>query len=169
MNTCKFCKNEQKQPLCFGYCQKCYTYFYRKKYKLFDIPKFGDIGFVTDKNSKQYGWPVCHICGKAFVKLQQHIYYTHHLTKSEYCERFGIDKKSRLTNSEYNQKMRDYAYKYNMDEQIKRVGQNTRFQKGVKNNYIRSYMTRKRLKDTGTQLANKYGYGKKNKEEDIDG
>lgn len=165
MNKCKFCDKELQTPLYSGYCQQCYNYFIVKGYKLFSTPGFGNIKYVEDKNSKQYGHVVCHICGKAFTKLQQHVYYAHHLTKSEYCERFGIDKKCRLTSGEYNEKMRTYSYKYNMDEQVKRVGHNTRFQKGVKNNYIRSYMTRKRLQDGGKHLAEKYG-PKKNKDKE---
>ena len=51
--------------------------------------------------------------------------------------------------------MSDLAYKYNMDEQVKRVGEKTRFQKGKVPNYERSYMTLQRLKSYGKELGYK--------------
>lgn len=144
--------NREIDKIYKGMCQRCYCYFYTNKYKCWKKPIFGQVGFVTDKKSKQYGMCICHICGKAYIKLQQHVYYEHHLTKNEYCERFGLDKKVRLTSDIYNKKMSDYAYKYKMDEQVKNAGKNTRFKKGVRNNYIRSYMTRRRLQEGSYRL-----------------
>ena len=132
-----------------GYCQRCWVYFKHNNYKVFKLPKFGEVGYVEDVNDKQYGMIICHICGKAYNKLQQHIYYSHNIFKKDYCKQFGLDNGVRLTSDEYHLRMSDYAYKYNMPEQLKRTGVSTRFKKGHKGNYIRSPMTMRRLRTTG--------------------
>ena len=91
---CKFCSKEQKTPLSRGYCVSCYQYFILHEYNIFDRPSYGEIKLVTDKNCNQYGMCICHICGKAFTKLQQHIYYQHNMYKNEYCDMFGIDRRN---------------------------------------------------------------------------
>lgn len=144
------CKSCGKQTLkrYGGYCQTCWRYFKIDGYRQFDIPEFGRVEYVEDETDKQYGMVICHICGKAFIKLQQHIYYAHHIHKKYYCLQFGLDNKVRLTQDEYHNKMSEYAYHYNMPEQLKRTGVNTRFKCGHKGNYNRSPMTMKRLKST---------------------
>ena len=151
---CKSCGRETTARY-NDYCQQCYMYFKRNKYKVYDLPEFGTVGYVKDKADNQYGMIICHICGKAYTKLQQHIYYAHHIYKKDYCVQFGLDNKVQLTTKEYHKKMSDYAYKYNMPEQLKRTGVNTRFKKGHDNRYIRSPMTMKRLRETGIATINK--------------
>jgi len=163
---CKFCGNYTPKRY-KGYCQNCYVYFIHNRYNTFDDVEFGKLSYVSDVNSNQYGMPICHICHRAYVKLQQHIYYKHHLSKEEYCLQFGLDKKVRMTTNEYNKMMRDYALKYNMDEQVKRVGYNTRFVKGHKGNYIRSPMTMKRLREWGLKTGSKNLVCHKKVEENI--
>lgn len=148
---CKSCGSIDKNYA--GYCQKCYTYFCTNQYKEYkDCIEYGKLSKVTEEGN-QYGMPICHICGKAFTKLQSHIYNAHKMSKKEYCEMFGLDNKVRMTTDTYNKIMRDYALQYNMDEQVKRVGVNTRFRKGINNNYKRSYMTMQRLKNYGKTLG----------------
>lgn len=139
-----------------GMCQRCYDYYFRQKYKDWAPSRYGRIDRVTDRKSNQYDMCICHICGKAFTKLQQHIYYVHNMSREEYCKKFGLDKSTNMTTSVYNKKMRQYAYKYNMDDQLREVGKNTRFKKGHNINYERSYQTRQRLTEFGKQkiLAN---------------
>lgn len=154
MIRCKFCGNYDKNYA--GYCQKCYTYFIQNEYKTFkDKVKYGKLSFVEDKNSNQYGMPICHICGNAYTKLQSHIHYAHHMSKQEYCDRFGLDRGIRMTTDIYNRIMHDYALLYKMDEQLKRVGKETRFKKGHDRNYVRSYMTMERLKNYGKEMGYK--------------
>jgi len=143
---CSFCGKEVESRY-NGYCQSCWRYFEYDGYKIFKLPEFGEISYVEEKNDPQYGMVICHICGKAFNKLQQHIYYSHGMSKREYCRMFGIDNKSRLTERCYHKKMSDYAYKYNMPEQLKQCGVSTRFVKGHDNFYERSPMTMNRLKE----------------------
>ena len=154
MIRCKSCGNIDRSYQ--GYCQKCYIYFIRNKFEVFkDEVEYGKLSFVKDETSKQYGMPICHICGKAYIKLQQHIYNAHHMFKNEYCNQFGLDKKIRMTTNEYNKKMHDYALQYNMGEQVKKVGKKTRFKKGQSNIYERSYMTMQRLKKYGKEMGYK--------------
>lgn len=154
MIRCKSCGNYARSYS--GFCQRCYTYFVKNGYETFkDEVEYGKLSRVNDKNSKQYGMPICHICGKAYKKLQQHIFYVHHMTKDEYCNHFGLDRGIRMTTDEYNKKMSNYAYQYKMDEQLKKVGVNTRFKKGSKNVYKRSFMTMERLKKYGEEMGYK--------------
>lgn len=151
---CKSCGKLDKNYN--GYCQKCYTYFIKNGYKTFlEETEYGKVSYVMDKNSKQYSMPICHICGKAYAKLQQHIYYTHHMLKNEYCDKFGLDHCVKLTSNDYHQRMSELAYQYDMDEQLLKVGKDTRFKKGQDNNYKRSHMTKERLKHYGKTMGYK--------------
>lgn len=151
---CKSCGKEDVSRY-DGYCQRCYIYFKHNKYKTYELPEFGKVSYVEDEKDNQYGMVICHICGKAYTKLQQHIYYSHHILKKDYCLQFGLDNKVRLTTDDYHNKMSRYAYKYDMPEQLKRAGVGTRFKKGYKSDYIRSHMTMERLRTTGTAIINK--------------
>ena len=51
--------------------------------------------------------------------------------------------------------MSDLAYKYDMDKQVVRVGNKTRFQQGHNRSYERSYMTKERLKNYGKKMGYK--------------
>lgn len=157
INHCKFCKKEQKTPLSLGYCTSCYQYFVLHSFNIFPKSGFGRLDRVTDETSNQYGMPICHICGKAYTKLQQHIWYTHKMEKKEYCDIFGLDHGINMTTPEYNKKMSDYAYKYDMDKQVTTAGKSTRYTKGHKRNYKRSYQTKQRLHDQGILIGELYG------------
>ena len=150
---CKFCGKVDKNHK--GLCQQCYNYFCVKEYDVFDDIAYGRLSFVEDENHIQYGMPICHICGRAYTKLQQHIYYAHKMSKVEYCDMFGLDRGIQMTSDTYHQKMRKYAFQYNMDEQLLRTGKNTRFKKGMDNNYERSFMTKERLRNYGKTLGYK--------------
>lgn len=119
MNKCKFCKKEQERSLIKGYCISCYQYFILHRFVLWEPSKYGELTRVQQIDSNQYNFVICHECGKAFAKLQQHIWYSHNMTKNGYCDKWGLDHKIRMTSDAYNNKMSKYAYKYNMDEQLK--------------------------------------------------
>lgn len=159
---CKSCGKEDV-PRYGGYCQRCYIYFKHNKYKTYELPEFGKVSYVEDKKDNQYGMVICHICGKAYTKLQQHIYYSHHILKKDYCLQFGLDNKVRLTTDDYHNKMSRYAYKYDMPNQLKKTGIATRFKKGHTCNYIRSPMTMKRLRELGLGTIQKNSKYNKNK------
>lgn len=147
MKECKFCHKPVKRPS-KGYCVSCYQYFILHNFIAWVPSNYGELNRVDIKEDKQYGWPICHVCGKAFTKLQQHIWYSHNLTKNDYCDLFGLDRSINMTSEEYNKKMSDYAYKYNMDKQLIEKGKETRFKSGHDNTYKRSYQTMKRLKQS---------------------
>lgn len=154
MKECSFCGRQIKKSYS-GMCQVCYHYFRTQGYTVFNNVEYGKLSYVEDKSSPQYGMPICHICHRAYNKLQQHIYYSHGMYKPEYCKQFGLDNKIRMTSEPYYTKMRDYAYYYDMDEQVKQVGANTRFKKGAVPNYKRSYMTMERLRKQGSETIHK--------------
>lgn len=154
MNKCKFCRKEQTKPLSKGYCVSCYQYFILHNFDTWYPSQYGELARVVDINSNQYDMPICHICGRAYTKLQQHIWYTHNMTKNEYCDMFGLDRSINMTTKEYNKKMSDYAYKYDMDKQLIRCGEKTRFNAGHKRNYKRSYQTMIRLHNLSKQVSN---------------
>lgn len=159
---CKSCGKIDKNYT--GYCQKCYTYFIKNKFETYkDKIQYGVMSYVEDEDSKQYSMPICHICGKAFNKLQQHIYYAHNMLKNEYCDKFGLDHSVPFTSNDYHQRMSELAYKYNMDEQLRVAGEQTRFQKGHGRNYERSHMTKERLKHYGKSMGYKNLKGFKEK------
>ena len=106
-----------------GLCQGCYTYF-RKGGVVHEIPKKGRIEFDPE------GKVICHICGRSYTKLGAHVKESHHMTISEYKEEFGLCTHSKTTERSYSSKMSQYALKYNMDEQLKIVGKDTRIKKG---------------------------------------
>lgn len=161
MARCKFCNKEVKRPT-KGYCVSCYQYFILHKYSLWTPSLYGQLDKVSIEYDKQYGMPICHICGKAFTKLQQHIWYAHNMTKNEYCDLFGLDRNINMTTSAYHEKMRHYAYLYDMDIQVINAGKKTRYNKGHKNNYTRSYQTKQRLSEQGKIIGNNYGRRNKN-------
>ena len=61
MSNCKFCGREVKRPS-KGYCTNCYQYFILNKFETWYPSQYGELARVQDVNSKQYNWPICHIC-----------------------------------------------------------------------------------------------------------
>lgn len=152
MKECKFCHKPIKRPS-HGYCVSCYQYFIMHGYDTWCPSEYGSLARVQKEDSIQYGWPICHICGKAFTKLQQHIWYAHEMTKHEYCDKFGLDHKINMVEEAYHNKMREHAYANNMDQQLLEAGKKTRFEKGHDIRYERSYQTKLRLASRGEELG----------------
>jgi hypothetical protein len=120
MKTCKECKEIiHDKAYSGGLCQACYVYFKNGGTKN-EIPEKG----VITKDSR--GFIVCHICGKAYGKLGAHIVNKHKMTADSYREQFGLNARSQLTSDEYHAYMGELAYAYDMPEQLRRVGRNTR-------------------------------------------
>lgn len=104
-------------------CQSCYNYF-RKGGTINPLPETGRI--VKDYR----GYIVCHICGKAYVKLGGHIKESHNMTIAKYKEQFGLCNNCKTTEDSYSNTMNNYAYEYHMPEQLKEVGKATRIKTG---------------------------------------
>lgn len=153
MIFCKFCRKQSKHNYA-GYCQTCYQYFVVKGYDSWCPSNYGEVNFVQKEGHPQYGMPVCHICGRAYTKLIQHVRNNHNLTREEYCERYGLDKSVRMTTDIYHNKMSEYAYQYGMDKSLPISGKEHRFKKGFSNNYKRSAQTMNRLKEYNGRKKN---------------
>lgn len=117
----KTCKSEKVYP--DGLCQGCYNYF-RKGGTVSPLPPHGVIAY------DHRGYVVCHICGRAYVKLGAHVKESHGLTIHEYKEEFGLCENSRTTEESYSLTMRDHAIKSGMTEQLPKIGCKTRIRKG---------------------------------------
>lgn len=105
------------------YCQKCYMYLKRHPEGLYKLPPKGVVAYATN------GDTICHICGKAYSKLGNHIYQCHHLTQKQYRDKFGLYHNQRLSNKEYQQLMRGYVdkyYKQVVKKNLIKGGKNTR-------------------------------------------
>lgn len=125
MYTCsscgRVCKKEKIYPR--GMCQGCYNYF-RKGGTINPIPAPGTITYDSR------GYVVCHICGRAYVRLGSHVHESHDMTIDEYKEKFGLCRNSKTTECHYSMTMREIAYNNNMDKRIVEVGRGTRICKG---------------------------------------
>lgn len=106
-----------------GMCQGCYNYF-RKGGTINTIPDHGRIEY--DVNGKV----ICHICGRAYIRLGSHIKESHNMTIAEYKEKFGLCKRTKTTEKIYSDKMADSAKQNNMDIQLIISGKNTRIKEG---------------------------------------
>ena len=69
-------------------------------------------------------------CGKAYRRLGTHVAQAHDMTIKEYKERFGLCNNAKTTEANYSRMMHDYAYQYNMPEQLRTAGANTRIKPG---------------------------------------
>lgn len=102
-----------------GYCQRCYNYF-RTGGSVYPIPAKGIIA------KDEQGKIICHVCGKSFKVVGDHVRLAHNMTIKEYKEEFGICNNTHLTESDYHNKMKNYALHYDMDKQLIATGVNTR-------------------------------------------
>lgn len=81
-------------------CPSCYKYYVVDGEHDYDIPDKGVIACTPE------GKVICHICGKAYKKLGNHIYQIHHITTKEYRKQFELKKKP-LTELGYHLHMRE--------------------------------------------------------------
>lgn len=104
-------------------CKACHNYF----------GKGGTINPLPDPGTiahDERGYVVCHICGRAYKRLGTHVKQSHDMTIKEYKERFGLCNNAKTTEANYSRMMHDYAYQYNMPEQLRITGTNTRIKPG---------------------------------------
>ena len=121
---CRSCnKDFNRKSIRNGLCQSCFKYF-NDGGTVNPLPDAGRIAY-DDR-----GYVVCHICGKAYKRLGSHAFYSHNMTIKEYKENFGLCNNSKTTETGYSQMMHDYAYQYNMPEQLRITGENTRIKSG---------------------------------------
>ena len=82
-------------------CNTCRTYF-RDGGKVHPLPESGKVAYTDDDKV------ICHICGKAYTKLSEHL-KKHKITLREYIEEFELSIDDRLTSQAYHDKMHDKA------------------------------------------------------------
>lgn len=122
---CKFCGSEHGDKRYQGYCQSCYRYFIKEGKTLYppynpsEGPKFNEDGDC-----------ICPICGKAFTKLGNHLYYAHGLSSDLY-KSFGwnVRKKDRASNISYRKRMKEVLKSKCVEHNLKLCGKNTQFGK----------------------------------------
>lgn len=150
MYICEECNREIKVK--YGYnmnkilCQTCYTY-YKNGGKIHELPQKGEIKY-DDR-----GYPICHICGKAYKKLLAHVWQVHNITEKEYKKQFGLDLHNGISCQDTKEKLRKAVEKH-YDKVVKEnliiKGQKTRFKvnhKGRTKDKV-SLQTLKRLKQS---------------------
>lgn len=125
MAVCSMCGKSTTRMYPNNTCQGCYKYF-RNGGTVNPLPKMGEVSYDSR------GYVICHICGRAYIRLGSHIKETHHLTISEYKERFGLCNRSKTTEKCYSQHMQDLAYRYGMPDKLIEMGKKTRIKKGQK-------------------------------------
>lgn len=117
----KICKNGKKYPS--GMCQGCYTYF-RKGGIINPLPAPGTITY------DHRGYVICHICGRAYIRLGSHVKESHNMSIKEYKEEFGLCNNSHTTEQTYSKTMSSHAIENGMDKQLLKAGYSTRIRKG---------------------------------------
>lgn len=121
---CRECGIHIKSKVCSGgICQTCHSYF-EKGGTINPIPKYGKIEYDVN------GRVVCHICGRAFIRLGSHVQQRHNMTIKEYKKEFGLYANAKTTEDNYSKTMSRHAYNNDMDKQVQEVGKNTRMKKG---------------------------------------
>lgn len=96
-------------------CDSCYKILI--KHPVNTIPDKGEVFY------DEQGRMVCHICGRAYDKLTQHIKQIHNIGPVEYREMFGLNRTFKLTSERYKQKCRE-----NINEQ--KISMLRHFEKG---------------------------------------
>ena len=104
-------------------CQGCYKYFLDGGTEN-PVPPPGKIEY------DERGFVICHICGRAYIRLGSHLKETHNMTAAEYKEKFGICNNTKLTKKSYSEHMKKLAYENGMPERLLESGKETRFKKG---------------------------------------
>lgn len=88
-----------------------------KKHDFHYIPPKGEVHYDNEGNI------ICHICGRSFKKLSEHIRTKHHMDKDTYKEKFGLNRSVRLTGTNFIP---------NITNDITKYSSNTRFKEGHK-------------------------------------
>ena len=112
-----------------GYCQSCYRYLCVEKKRQYPLPKKGEMAYAEN------GDIICHICGKAYHKLGNHIAFFHKILVKDYMKIYELPKGTKLSHPDCIKLMHDRQLPYK-DEVVGinliQKGKDTRFdgQKG---------------------------------------
>lgn len=104
-------------------CQSCEMYF-RLGGEINSLPEKGEVALDSR------GYPICHICGRAYRKLATHIAQKHKMSAQDYKKEFGLNKRKGITSEQYKKKMRNHII-----GNYKKVVAINLTQKGIKNRF----------------------------------
>ena len=122
MSICKECGKSIDKSYS-EMCQSCYVYF-RNGGTVNTLPEHGRV--EHDENGKV----ICHICGRAYVRLGSHVKESHDMSIDEYKEKYGLCRRTKTTEKSYSSMMRIHANNNGMRDRLLKSGQNTRIKKG---------------------------------------
>lgn len=118
---CRLCNKADSKYS--GLCQGCYRYF-KNGGMVYGLPAPGVVERDPD------GKPICHICGRSYVRLGSHVKESHGMTIADYKAVYGLCSSANTTEAAYSAKMSDNAYIHNMPLQLITNGKMTRIKKG---------------------------------------
>jgi predicted transcriptional regulator len=90
--------------------------------------RFTDTKIRKDGN----GLFICPYCQKSFKALAYHTRQIHNISAKQLRLKFGLPMNYSLELKEIREKRSNYALEYDMDKQLMKAGQKTRFHKGFK-------------------------------------
>lgn len=105
------------------YCSNCRAYLREHPEGEYALPNKGEVVYAPN------GDPICHICGRAYRKLGNHIAFRHKISQKEYRDMFKLYHSTRLSNDNYKDLMRSYVkrdYKVVVEDNLIKCGTNTR-------------------------------------------
>lgn len=140
-------------------CSKCYQLWSAAngRPKEHPLPSIGEITF------DEQGFPICHVCGRAYKKLLMHVYQKHDMSEKEYKEKFGLDRtKGIVADSTKRKLQKSVKEHYNLvvKRNLLKGGKKTRFHVGDQGRTID-----KCSPQTLERLKNWYWNGKFKKQE----
>ncbi|MFW5962663.1 MAG: MucR family transcriptional regulator [bacterium] len=118
MSVCEDCGRETKRI--YGMksfkkrlCQTCYNY-YQNGGEIHQLPAYAEVKY-DDR-----GYPICHICGKAYKKILTHVWQFHDLSEKEYKKKFGLDKYKGIV-AEFTKKKLQKSVKEHYELVVKKI------------------------------------------------
>ena len=145
MDICDICGRSNSRTKYFGeyksiLCDSCLCMV--KKHPVIYIPPIGEIHYDTDGNI------LCHVCGRSFKKLTQHLKHKHRISTDEYREKFELNRTSKLTGINFIP---------NIVVDITTVNEGTK----LKNNHKNTKGKRRRLQAINNRSGSKYNVSMK--------
>lgn len=140
---CIRCGKRDQKLRVKGMCQPCYMY-YKNGGRGNPLPPKGEIRY------DYRGYPICHICGRAYRKVLHHVYQTHGITAEEYKEHFGLNNTKGVIAPSTKHKLQkaiEFNYAKCVESNLLKGGQNTRYEIGSEGN------TRKRREQYRKEAA----------------
>lgn len=116
-------------------CSSCYQIWSAAGGKPIEhpLPPYAEVQY-DDK-----GYPICHICGRAYKKLLSHVWQKHGMTEKEYKEKFGLDRYKGIIAPITKNKLQIAVKKHYslvVEQNLIKGGLKTRFTKGMEGRTI---------------------------------